>query len=292
MSLNAAQPSNDNLPLAPTNNLNAAELLMVCCVFIYQDLVFDFEFLQALMSAQQENGQLRAQIASLQQEVAELKLAAARPQRGPVTNDSATAASIKLSTAIARIAKFGQLFYSPCIPEEAFELARPDFAHDHPDRYLSENLSFSYTADLYHLFPPKYHDSIGKSDTVKSLVSTVSSSNILCTTSLTYYISFKFFTATSRGISSAIEQFRRQAGEIFGTAPEVFRKPHYPRASVARLRHLLGISKASDGRDVYAIFPPILFADGHESNMSYVFLNPVLFQVCDLCTVSQVVAGD
>lgn len=93
----------------------------------------------------------------------------------------------------------------------------------------------------------------------------------------------------SKGISNSIERFRRQAGEIFGTAQDIFRKPNYPRASVPRLRHLLGISTAIDGRDVYATFPPILFPNGYDGNMSHVFLNPILFQVCDLDTDSQVI---
>lgn len=160
-------------------------LLYVACSYFTGLSVVDFDFLQALIAAQQENGKLRAQVTSLQREIAELKLAAARPHRGPISKDAATAASIKLSTAIARIAKFGQLFYTPCITEEAFGIVRPDFEHDHPDRYLDENLSLSYAADLYHLFPVQYHESIEQSGTVKSLVNTVSPS-ILRTTLLTF----------------------------------------------------------------------------------------------------------
>lgn len=122
------------------------------------------------MECRQENGELRAQTQSLRQEIADLKLAAARPRRHNTGN---TTVEVKLSVSISRLAKYAQLFITPCFTDDAFGLPRPTFRHDHPDRYLEENLGSAYTADLYHVFPYKYHELIESSETLKSLVITL-----------------------------------------------------------------------------------------------------------------------
>ena len=230
------------------------------------------------MAAQKENGRLRAQVSALEQELAELKLSIARPHRVPTTASTTSAlASVKLATSISRIAKFGQLFYAPCIPEESFRRERPDFEHDHPDRYLEQNLDLGFIADLYHLYPYSYHESIALSDTFKSVVSLIEFFLIYCAQYSRY---FKFSKAKGKGISNAIERFRRHAGEIFGLGPDVFRKANYPRSTIPKLRQLLGTSVAN-GRDTYPLFPPVLFPDGRSDTMSHIFLNPLLFKVGD-----------
>lgn len=87
----------------------------------------------------------------------------------------------------------------------------------------------------------------------------------------------------SQGISSALERFRRSAGTIFGMSPDIFGQLNHPRATIPEIRRLLGISMVN-GRDVYATFPPILFPEDRDGNMTHVFLNPVLFRVSNLAT--------
>ena len=121
------------------------------------------------MECRQENGELCALVQSLRQEVADLKLAAARPHRHNTGNATV---EVKLSVSISRLAKYAQLFVTPCFTADAFGVARPPFRHDHPDHYLESNLSSAYTADLYHVLPYKYHELIETSETLKTLVST------------------------------------------------------------------------------------------------------------------------
>ena len=100
---------------------------------------------------------MKAQLAALNQKYEELKLSIAKPHRNKKDN---TTPEEEISTHIGKIAKYMQLFYGPNSPEKAFDFSYEQikhFKHDHPDRYLDENIHFSHSADLYDAIPRTDH---------------------------------------------------------------------------------------------------------------------------------------
>ncbi|KJA13372.1 hypothetical protein HYPSUDRAFT_209601 [Hypholoma sublateritium FD-334 SS-4] len=222
------------------------------------------QYLTALLEAQSDNAQLKAENVTLIRENAELRLQTTRNRRGKGRGKvSNLTPDEQLAVDISRIAKYAQLFYGPYFPNGTFGSPKPSFAYNDVDRYLPENLLLASAADIYHAIPntPSYHDAIQNSDKFKE----------------------RFLKGVGDGISNALDRFRRMGGQVFGIPGNIFTTTHYPRATVPEIRQLLGITQATNtsGKvyDIYPEFPPVLFPTDRPGDMRHVFLNPLLFKV-------------
>lgn len=94
-------------------------------------------------------------------------------------------------------------------------------------------------------------------------------------------------------VANTVLALRSISGELTGIPQSMFRSkdpkdPDYiSRASLPRIRELLGITTTTDTKpngevvtkDVYADFPPFIYHPDHPNDPKFLFQNPLMFKV-------------
>jgi hypothetical protein len=126
-----------------------------------------------------ENDGLKAQIAIHDREMANRKLVESKRKRQKRSNPAPSTTSAGPddisdplnANKVDRLAKFFNTFFSIKLAATTFDLPRPPFAYNDPQRYLDTNKELGYAADLYHCFPEKYHSSFRAVPAFREIVS-------------------------------------------------------------------------------------------------------------------------
>ncbi|KAF7424447.1 hypothetical protein PC9H_009754 [Pleurotus ostreatus] len=201
---------------------------------------------KALQDAQLENGELKQQIAALQDKIAALE--ASRPRRGKKSNTTSQEGEAD-DNRVSRIAKQFTIMHHLWVPDEIFPVLRPPKPSTDPSYFgAREKWTLAIAAELYEVFPEDMHGTL-------RLASTGS----------------EFRLAMGAQRQAMAHTLRNCAANIFasiGVPSQVFESKESRRTS-PELKALLKPSK----NGLYPSLPPLLYPPGNSTD---IFQNPIL----------------
>ncbi|KDQ23922.1 hypothetical protein PLEOSDRAFT_1108392 [Pleurotus ostreatus PC15] len=201
---------------------------------------------KALQDAQLENGELKQQIAALQDKIAALE--ASKPRRGKKSNTTSQEGEAD-DNRVSRIAKQFTIMHHLWVPDEIFPVLRPPKPSTDPSYFgAREKWTLAIAAELYEVFPEDMHGTL-------RLASTGS----------------EFRLAMGAQRQAMAHTLRNCAANIFasiGVPSQVFESKESRRTS-PELKALLKPSK----NGLYPSLPPLLYPPGNSTD---IFQNPIL----------------